>query len=617
MNFLYYLFSNLGSLFSWYNLQNIIIVVAIFFASYLLSFIFWRKEKDISTIVRLLCGQAILINLGFVILLGQLLSKGTVLATFLATIGLIVWLRKIPIHFLYTKLILNPALKLKSNIVYLVITLLFLVLLPRVYNGLYKSDELAFHLAYPQYWINAAGFKIDYSQRYPVYAFGMHIIYTFLMLFGNATTVKLYSAFFFLLFLFGIQKLIQLVKAPQALGIFFAVTILTASFFSEFSFSAYLEPYLWVYTLFLIIELRQVICDANIKIAEGKIHSFLPLLLLSAAVICIKHIFLVYVSIYMLLLAVIYTYRHYNRLGNLIRFVWFAFIIIMTPNLVNFFICYYYSGDPLFPMLTVKFPHLFPRIYDIRDVKQMADCVHIPSIVKFIDYFYFPIMDPVLTLTLVFGSILFLLLWFNIKTIQSARREYKEHLFILLWCVLSLIATQFLFPNFTRYFHFLLPGFIICCLLLYKFVSKWAVIAVCFSLFFYNYFNDKIKLTIGFYTLPIKTENLYNVDPERIFFGDNALIDLFAYLHTNKNIDTINIIELAQFKYVFMLDKKTIYGDETGVYRYDKMCSCRNAKYLLTPKVKTEFIYNCDLTCCDLIYENKDYLIYKKQTAKL
>jgi len=581
---------------------NIFIVLAVFFACYIYSFLFFgREDRSISTIRRILTGNIVLINILLVLLLLHAISQPVILGILLCSVaGICIW-KKISLKFLKNQF--SSAFTEADAVSYGLI-LLFSLLLPKIYSGFMRWDEMAYHLAYPQYWINQGGFKVDYSMRYPLYSFGNHSVYSLLLIVGSAATVKLYNGFFFLFFLFGVKELCRVPRMPLYYVLVPLLVVLTIYHFNEFSFTAFLEPALLVYTIYLVIECRRISLH---DISEGRIRPFLCGILLSAVLISVKNFMLVYVVLLMLVLSIFFMIRHQQKWKLLLQWIFYAGCLLLLFNLVNIALCFNYTKDPLFPLLTLNFGSHFQAVWSPADIANLKSALSesgsqpkSPFNIHFMD------RDLLLTLGLVIISVI-ATWWYQKKSAWSASGGEGGSISIT-WVLLSLLLTQFLFPNYLRYAYFLMPAFVLSCGLIFTYFRRLApffflVILACHTSksFFANFINH--------YTLSFKKENLRDVDLERITYGAQGTMDLLRYVHEHTAIDSISACDLGMYRWLFLKDGKTVFGDNVGKFRYQQICHCGSIRdYIIIPR-KEEM----DSSSCRLLYANKDYFIYKSE----
>lgn len=578
---------------------NTTIVLFLLLASYIYSFLFIRKETAATITARMLTGSVVLINIGWLLLLAHSISAPVILITLIVSAALVMILGKISPAYLLGQF--RAAFRPGTGRIYTIIYILvFLLLLPKAYNGFFRWDEVSYHLAYPQFWINSGGFEVDYSMRYPVYSFGLHIIYTILLTLGSVATVKLYTGFFLLFFFFGIKEICGLFRLPSYYNLLLVLLLLLVDYFSEWSFTTMLEPVLWTYALFAAIEIYKTSFD---EIFAGRFKSSVPAILLIAMLVCIKNFFIVYFGLFFIILALIRWRRVINDRGNFLKWTGFVFLLVFATNLINFVIAFMYSGDPVFPLLTMNMPDHFTALLSLEDVKGLKESVNKTN--GGVAAAFNPnVLSKLFLATTALCIIALAVLFFaNFKSKSNNRHDIT----ILAWLLLSLLLTQVLFPDFTRYSYFLLPALIFCLGFLYKYSGK-IMLHAAFAIVILAYVRPHTLVdSAKYYLLPFRQQNIDDIDIERVVFGDADLMDMFDYLHRHKEIDTVSACNVHQFRYILLRDNKTVYGDNVGKYRIGQLCNCTNAiGYMFAPK-------NMGYTTqgCDIVYENNGYMLLK------
>jgi hypothetical protein len=593
-----YLLSNLQAYLhadAWYS---IFIAACFLFAGYVLSFIFFKKGQGIGAVARVLTGNLILIHIGWVLLFCHLISPIAIAAVLILLCLAVIFFRGITFNEVKTKAAAWFAQLKNDKYASVFILVVFLFFLPKAFNGFLRWDEMSYHLAYPQHWVNQGGFVVDYSMQYPVYSFGLHILYTLLLVFGTAATVKVYTGFFLLFFLMGIRNLLKLFNAPSYLTIIFVLFILTIDFFNEWTFTAMLEPVLWTYTLYLVTELFKMVRHTA-DIPGQKFTFFLPALLLFAALINIKSFFLVYTTIFAFFFVAVSLFVYRVKVQTVLKQTIIIAAVIILPNLVNFIVCLLYSGDPFFPLLTMNFGDHFTKIWDKVDISAMHESVQSTDM--------FSRKTPILLLVTLLVNLVLMLYFVFRKRKQQVMFPNKSILFLLLSCFISLVVTQFLFPGIIRYSYFLLPTFFLCLMIVMTLTGRRIGIVLSVLMLGVCISPQQVTRSLGYYSSPFDATNIREPNLDRIMYGEQTKIYLFTYLSTQKDMRSVRLCYLASYKYLLLRNGITIIGNYIGVNRFDRICNCDSDRsgYLVIPKE------NIGSINCDVLYQNGNFIVCK------
>jgi len=582
--------------------SNLLIVLFFLFLSYLYSFFFFKKDKEyITVVVRILTGNVVLINAGLLLLLSHSISPVVIVCS-LSLLGVVAWFSaKLNISHFLNQFRKTYAWTRADRLHLFLCIIIFLGLLPKVANGFFRWDEMSYHLAYPQFWINSGGWEFDYSMRYPVYSFGMHAVYSMLLSLGGAGTAKLFNGFFFLFILLGTKEIVNYLKLPSLFSFAFVLIIMLAKYFNEWTFTTMLEPSLWAYAFYIVLEILKISDSTQGLIFERNFKKFLPVILLAATAITIKNFMAVYLALYVVIVVCLFFANGHKNLGVAIRWCGYILLVVLATNLTILGVCFFYSGDPVFPLLTMNFPSVFPKIWDINDVNGLKNSVNsTPGIIAKFDV---KKVSYILTFCLV------ALAGVSVFFVVKKQLRKIDVISLVLWVSLSVFLTQVLFPQpeLLRYSFFLMPGLLLCIGLTYKYINRAIAYVLCAGVLLICCRPTDLAETLGNYSVSINENGINAMNVRRITYGDSSQIQLLDYLHKSKFIDTLSVCQIAPFKFLMLLDKKVVYGDDIGKYSHKKICNCRAAKkFFVAPVSDTGQLLNCNI-----VYKNSGYAIYK------
>lgn len=391
-------------------------------------------------------------------------------------------------------------------------------------------------------------------------------------------------------------------QLPSYYKLLFPVFVLLLDYVGEWSFTAMLEPVLWTYSLFFVMALSKVSFK---EIGTGELRSFAPALLLVAMLISIKNFFVFYLVLLVVVLVLVHWKYVIAHLGNYLKWIGYAALVVLGVNIIDFTICTLYSGDPVFPLLTTNLPQAFTMVWQPEEVAAIKTTVN--STAGGFAAFMPPLILKPFVITFVLCLVACVLL--IIGYLRSKDKTTQDNLAIQLWLLLCVIATQALFPDLIRYSYFLVPAFIFGLVYIYRLRGVlWLHACFFLALAAYARPHSLVDAT-KHYMLPFKAENIQGLDLDRITYSDTDLMEIFAYLRGHKEIDTVTVCELREYKTVLLQYGKTVKGDDLGRYSFKKICSCENSTgYSLvrkSDKYRTEG--------CNIVFENKSYILYQSR----
>jgi hypothetical protein len=115
--------------------------------------------------------------------------------------------------------------------------------------------------------------------------------------------------------------------------------------------------------------------------------------------------------------------------------------------------------------------------------------------------------------------------------------------------------------------------------------------------------------SMKYYLLPFRENNMEKgMDIERVSYGNTDIMNMLEYMHQHREVDSINICELREYRLVLLMDGKTVHGDDVGMNKWDNICNCSTSKnYTLVPRTN-----RFNMQGCNIVYENGGYILYNR-----